>query len=266
MLTLFSLMGDDSEKRFAGPPKILQPASKGEILKKEKELLGFFLTGHPMDAYRHILQRLSCVPLCELENLDHNGVIRAAFIVETVQTRISQKTQKKFAILTISDGMETYEFPIWADLYEEKGGLLEENQLLYAVLQADRREETLRIGCRWLDDLTKVNEQVIEACDKAYDRAKLQSARFTPQPKTPPPMNVKETPQHKMSIKLDMRHARLSHILKIKELLQSHPGAHSVEMHFYAEGNCLATLHISSGITFSPTLQSALKGLPCYIE
>src|SRR3984957_468214 len=178
--TFFSLMGDESEKRFARPPKTLQLTSKSDVLKKEKELLGFFLTGHPMDAYRPILKRLSCIPLCELENLDHNSVVRAAFIVETVQTRISQKTQKKFAILNISDGMETYELPIWADLFEEKNSLLEENQLLYAVLQVDRREEMLRISCRWLADLTQVNEEVIAACDKAYDRAKLQSTRFTP--------------------------------------------------------------------------------------
>src|SRR5262249_37378120 len=154
--TFFSLIGADSAKTFTQPPQVVKPTSKGDILKKEKELLGFFLTGHPMDAYHNVLQRLSCTSLCEVENLEHNGVIRSAFIVETVQTRISQKNQKKFAILNISDGMETYELPIWADLYEEKSALLQENQLLYAVLQVDRREENLRLSCRWLEDLTKV--------------------------------------------------------------------------------------------------------------
>ena len=33
------------------------------MLRKEKELLGFFLTGHPMDEYKQVLQRLSCIPL-----------------------------------------------------------------------------------------------------------------------------------------------------------------------------------------------------------
>lgn len=44
-------------------------------------------------------------------------------------------TRGKTPKINISDGMETYELPIWPDLYEEKGGLLEENQLLYAVLR-----------------------------------------------------------------------------------------------------------------------------------
>lgn len=148
-----------------------------------------------MESYRPILQRLSCIPLCELENCDHGQVVRAAFIVESVQTRISQKNQRKFAILQISDGAESYEVPIWPDLYEEKGSLLEENQLLYAVLQVDKREEALRLSCRWFDDLTKVDEQMVTACDKAYDRAKFQSARFAHAARTATPSPESRKPK-----------------------------------------------------------------------
>jgi len=264
VLTLFALMGESAEKRFIHPPHIHKPVSKVDILKKEKELLGFFLTGHPMDAYKPILQRLSCVPLCELENLDHNGVIRAAFIVETIQIRISQKNQKKFAILNISDGMETYELPIWPDLYEEKGALLEENQLLYAVLQVDKREETLRLSCRWLEDLTKVNEQVVEACDKAYDRAKLQATRFNSQPKQTAVQEPVKIKNEKLNLQLDLHKTHLSHILKIKETLFAYPGATPVELQFYVGERCLGTLHISTGVSLTSNVQSALKTLPCF--
>jgi DNA polymerase-3 subunit alpha len=262
------LLGESSEKRFTKPPCVSHPISKGDMLKKEKELLGFFLTGHPMDAYRHILQRLSCVPLCELENLDHNGVIRAAFIVETVQTRISQKTQKKFAILNISDGMETYELPIWPDVYEEKSVLLIENQLLYAVLQVDKREDTLRISCRWLEDLTKVNEQVVEACDKAYDRAKLQATRFKLQPKQTfmNESKPKIERQLTLNIKFDISKTRLSHILKIKELLGTYPGTSPVQMQFFKEEQCVGTLHLASLIADTPTFRAALKNVPSIID
>ena len=68
-----------------------------------------------MDEYKHILQRLSCVPLSHIDQMDHDMVFRSAFIVESVQIRIASKSQKKFAILTISDGMERQELPIWAE-------------------------------------------------------------------------------------------------------------------------------------------------------
>ncbi len=268
VLTFFSLLGNTSENEFAQPPTVLQPMSKSVILKKEKELLGFFLTGHPMDAFRPILERLSCVPLCKLDELDHNAVIRAAFIVEQAHVKIASKTQKKFAIIHISDGMESYELPVWADLYEEKSALLEENQLLYAVLQIDKREESLRLSCKWLDDLTKVNEAMMESCDKAYDRAKMQAARAPSRPnfssgnaQTPSqPAAVKSVP---VCIKLDATQTHLSHVLKIKEILQSHPGKQSVRIEFHAEAAVLGVLHLdgSRNVTFSDELARKLHAL-----
>lgn len=260
VLTFFSLMGEEAHTRFKNPPEVKRPASTTDVLKKEKELLGFFLTGHPMDAYRHILKRLSCLPLCDVDELEHNQVIRSAFIVETVQIRISQRTQKKFAILQISDGMETYELPIWPELFEEKGTLLEENQLLYAVLQADRREESLRLSCRWLGDLTKVDESMVEECDKAFDRAKLQAARFANAPK-----KKKEPMEEKtktLTIKVDAAKVRLSHVLKMKEIFRSYPGEQKVEISFYADAKKLGELFLSQGVLTGSGLEKELKKIP----
>src|SRR5690606_23084739 len=92
--------------------------------------------------------------------------------------RVSSKTQKKFAILMVSDGMDRYEMPIWSDLFEQKSLLLKENQLLYAVIQVDKKGDSLRLSCKWIDDLTKANEAMVEECDRAFDKAKLQAARF----------------------------------------------------------------------------------------
>ena len=178
VMSLFSLIGETSEDQFASPPKIKIHTSKENILLKEKELLGFFLTGHPMDAYKAILGRLSCVPLRRVEDMDHDTVFRSGIIVESVAVRFSSKSQRKFAILMISDGIESFELPIWPDLYEEKHYLLRENQLLYAVLQLDRSEGNIRLSCRWLDDLTKATDAMIRECDSAFDKAKFKIARL----------------------------------------------------------------------------------------
>ena len=70
--------------------------------------------------------------------MNHDTVFRSAFIVESVQVKIASKSQRKFAILMVSDGIERQELPIWFDLYDEKSHLLHENQMLYAVLQVDK--------------------------------------------------------------------------------------------------------------------------------
>ncbi|MFN0064646.1 MAG: DNA polymerase III subunit alpha [Chlamydiales bacterium] len=267
VMTLFSLMGQERESRFEKPPTVTKPTPKGEILTREKELLGFFLTGHPMDSYRNVMERLSCMPLSDIDSFEHNSVIRAAFIVESVQVRISQKKQQKFAILRISDGMEGYELPIWSDLYAQKYALLEENQLLYAVLQIDRREENVRLSCRWLADLTKVDEAMIEECDHAFDRAKLQIARteFVSQKKRESP---KEEKMETLILQMDAQKARLSQVLELKKLLLEYAGDQPVDLVFYVQGSYYSKLlfNIPTKVQRSATLEKKLKQLGIMVD
>lgn len=267
VMSLFSLMGEKTSDRFAKPPVVKIKSSKIDILRREKVLLGFFLTGHPMDEYKDILKRLSCASMHSIPEMDHDAVFRAAFIVESVNVRISAKTQKKFAILMISDGMESFELPIWAELYEEKHHLLLENQLLYAVLQVDKREENLRISCRWLGDLTQVNEEMVQACDQALDRAKHQAARFSQmkaKAQSAPPKPVKEPKISKLILNLEANNTRLGHILQLKDLFQQYSGASPVEINFEVGGRPIAVLHVDAkfGVSIGPDLQKAIKALP----
>lgn len=276
-MSLFSLLGDTAEARFAKAPEAKIKRTKLEILLKEKELLGFFLTGHPMDAYREILQRLSCVSLKHIENLDHDAVFRAALIIESADVRVSSKTQRKFAILMVSDGMDRYELPIWSDLYEEKNFLLKENQLIYAVMQVDKKEDSPKLSCRWLDDLTHANEAMIEACDQAFDKAKLQAARFAKmktneaaKPKTSAPIPAKEVkktgetmPTH-LALKIDADQIRLSHILKLKALFTDCRGETPVHLEFQSSGQTVGTIQIESrwGIDLNSSFKEALAHIP----
>ncbi len=289
ILSLFSLMGDTSEARFAKMPEVKSRRAKLDVLLREKELMGFFLTGHPLDGFRDILGRLSCVPLNKVNDVNAEAVYRCAFIVETIQVRLSAKTQKKFAILVISDGIERYELPIWSDLYDEKSHLLKENQLLYAVLQVEKKEEGVRLSCKWLDDLSRADEGMVEACDQAFDKAKYQSVRFSQFKDKEKSGGAKEAgaaakkaPEGKkvitenkpvpnanvvkaVSIRVDADTLKLSHIMSMKELFERHRGPVPVEIDFVCEARSIATLMIDSkwGVESVPALHEALRQIGC---
>lgn len=277
ILSLFSLIGDSNEARFNQPPSVRNPTQPHDILRKEKELLGFFLTGHPMDQYKKILERLSCIPLRRLDQMQHDTVFRSAFIVESVQTRIALKSQRKFAILVISDGIERQELPIWSDLYEEKSHLLNENQLLYAVLQIDKKSDEVRLSCKWLDDLTKADEKMIEDCDRAFDKAKhytrVGQAKQNQAPRTPSDQKEKvnspkkETVLKTLSIKVDANVTRLSHIMKLKNVFLEHRGSTPIEIHFMNASHSIATLHLDSkvGVNISEQFKEKLMQMSCGI-
>lgn len=274
IMSLFSLLGESASTRFSAPPQIKIKTSKLNILLREKELLGFFLTGHPMDDYREILKRLSCVPLSHVENMDHDAVFRAALLIETAQVRMAAKTQKKFAILSVSDGVDRYELPIWSDLFEEKYLLLQENQLLYAVIQVDKKEDPPRLSCKWFDDLTKADERMITECDQAYDKAKMMAARFAKsfngknkkmdKQKDSKVNQVPNEIQKTFLMKVDLDKMRLSHVLMLKEIFKEHRGSTPLNVEFYRKDSPYATLHIDSkwGVALSTQFESKLQALP----
>jgi len=274
--SFFSLLGESNEENFKTPPVVKNSRSKQETLRKEKELLGFFLTGHPMDEYKGILQRLSCVPLRSIEELDHDAVFRSAFIVESVQIRVSNKSQRKFAILIVSDGIARYELPIWSDLYEQRCTLLRDNQLVYAVLQLDKSNaEDIKLSCRWLDDLTQANETMIEDCDKAYDKAKHMAARFAHKAATSPDKSTNDKkPKEEikkmksMLINVDASRMRLSQILQLKTFFAQHRGQNPIQIHFHNHLKHLATLHIDSkwGVFMSEELKQKVQQLDAVVS
>ncbi len=281
VLNLFSLI-EQPEKPFAYPPQISKKSSNLQLFQREKELLGFYLTGHPMDGYKKALGSLSCVPLTEIGTLPDGSVFRAAFVVETVQIKVSSKSQKKFAILMISDGMERFELPVWSEMFEEKGMLLKENQLLYGVLQLERKEGAIQLSCRYLDDLTTVDEARIKICDDVYDKLKVQARmsegkwksaakdKGSQKPKEKEakvekekiPVEEKEDVK-KVAICVDADKIRFSEILNFKDLFRSHPGKSTLEFHFHSQQRRVGSVFIDSqwGVKADKAFQDQLKAL-----
>ena len=282
-MSLFAAAGEDANAgRFSKPPQVTRKTTKQEALFKEKTLLGFFLGGHPLEDYKQVLKRLSCVSLAEIQEMPHDAICRAAFLVEGVQVRTSSKSQKKFAILTISDGVENYELPIWPELYEEKSQLLRDNAVLFGVLQVDKKEESLRLSCKWMADLSQVNEALAEECDQAYDKAKHQVQRFAAMRSKPgykekgkmeneassggPAKNSTNAPSipQKILVKINADILRISHIMTLKKIFSDHRGSIPVQIDFEGEGRIIASINIGIkwGIDFNANFEKALSELP----
>ncbi len=274
VMNLFSLIEEEQSSRFTTPPVVKEKIPRQKMLKREHELLGIYLNGHPLDDFRNQLQRLSCVPLKELEMFPAGSVCRIAFIIEGVVVKISQKSQRKFAILTIGDGLERFELPIWPDLYDEKGALIADNQLLYAVVQKEIQDGQMKLQCRWLDDLTKADEAMIQTCDNAFDMAKQQAkmselreksrAEKNARSAAPKEAEMKKKTVQTLKIQLDADLARLSHILALKQAFRAHPGESPIEISFVSAKGKMSSLFIdkSWGVDPRKELESKVSALP----
>ncbi len=270
-MSLFDQMGDENEKRFEAPPQVLEPRSKKDLLLKEKELLGFFLTGHPMDGYKELLNRLSCVALRKVEEMDHQSVFRSALLIETVVTRIAQKSQRKFAILTVSDGIVSYELPVWPDLYEQKGYLLNENQLLYAVLIVEKDTGDVKLSCRWFDDLTAASEEMIAECDEVFDKSKSYIARqnmIKEKGKGKKMETKKEEKKVELVLQVDLGKIQMTDVMKLKKQFRKNGGSSPVKIEFQSQGKVYSNLSIPErwGVELTDSFLKELKKEPALIS
>jgi DNA polymerase III subunit alpha len=259
VMHLFSLQ-EDPNIRFRSPPLVAVPTNPLQLLQREKELLGFYLTGHPMDSHREVIAQLECTPFKEFERLPTGTLVRAAFLIETIQIKISSKTQKKFAILLISDGLEQLELPVWSELYEEKNTLLRENQLLYGVLQIDQREGRLQLQARFLDDLTQVNEEKKKALfDLCQRLEKPQTKSVLSPPKKEAPL---------VRLRADADRLRLSHILALKRVFREYPGDSPIELEFVSQNKIIGTVRINPpwGIAYTPVCKEKLAAFAPMIQ
>jgi DNA polymerase III subunit alpha len=269
VINLFSLLEEEGPSLFSEAPSVKAPTSKQHLLKREKELLGFYLTGHPLEDFRKMMQKLSCVPLVQIVEQSNAVICRAAFIIESVDIKISNKTQKKFAILAISDGLDRFELPIWADLYEEKQHLIVENQLIYSVLQTEKQNDETKLSCKWLEDLAEVNDHLIQVCDQAYDRARMQlkmSEFREKKAKAIGPtkeVKVKEA-TGKLVLMVNAEEMRLSQVLELKRLFRTFAGSTPIEMLFRVQGASIGKLVIDSqwGVQLNKQLEERIRQLP----
>lgn len=232
------------------------------FLHKEKEMLGFYLTGHPLKFYEALQEQLGCHSFVELLKPEKASILRIACVVEKVKIKISSKGSKKFAILTISDGRHVCEVPVWHDIFERSKNFLQDNALLYLVVSCSG--DDLRTHCHWIQPLAQmVDPLLVTEGDEIFDQARENLNKEKPtQPKK---RIMKEEDSEEVLIHVNLSDIDLGMILQIKQTLQQSPGSQKVRLFFMQDGACHSTLVIPAnwGVSFNDELNQALQGIHC---
>jgi DNA polymerase-3 subunit alpha len=128
-LTVNSLFGD-ADMPDIKPPD-LPPCDKWtlhDLLEKEKEAIGIYLSGHPLDGFKFEMQHYNIVPINELDNY-RGRQVRVAGFVSNPYHGISKKGDK-YGRMVINDYSGNLELNFWKENYVQYGNYLEESQKL----------------------------------------------------------------------------------------------------------------------------------------
>ena len=101
--------------------------TSAERLIFEKELLGFYVTGHPMNVYAGITEALDTFAVDDLLKQGDRVEFRLAGIVSNIVKRLSKKDNRPWAAFTLATKNASVALNLFADGYAAYGAILAEN-------------------------------------------------------------------------------------------------------------------------------------------
>jgi DNA polymerase-3 subunit alpha len=148
-----------------------------EQLKKEKEVIGIYLSGHPLDPFKVEIDKLSSHPLVELKELKAlKGVeLKVAGVVASANHRMS-KAGKPFGSFIIEDFSGFIEIPLFGENYLNYKKYLEAGYYLYIKGRVDNRwgkEDDFEFKISSIEMLTDVREKYIKNISVEVDLERL---------------------------------------------------------------------------------------------
>ena len=102
------------------------------MLNKEKEVIGLYLSAHPLNRFDFILSKMCQLELGELDNLTLlNGKELSVAGVVTSVTPLTTQDGRRYARFVLEDYNTSHEFTLWSKDYERFGMLIELNNFLF---------------------------------------------------------------------------------------------------------------------------------------
>ncbi len=148
---------EHTEARRTTLPEV-PPWSEAERLAKEKEVLGFFISGHPLERFRSEAELFGSRTTATLHEWSEHPVSIAA-VITAVRRQISKKTGKEYARLVLEDFHGTAEAIVFPEAWAKLNQLVAPDSAMLLVggySQRDRGEDRAPFvveSARPLDDL-----------------------------------------------------------------------------------------------------------------
>jgi DNA polymerase-3 subunit alpha len=112
-----------------------------EKLSYEKELLGMYLTGHPLQPYEPLIRRFAAHTIADLPTLENRAMTRVGGLVSALQEGISKKSGKKYAMVTIEDLTGSVQMLLMNENYDRFRSLLNINVPVLVTAEVNTGED-----------------------------------------------------------------------------------------------------------------------------
>jgi DNA polymerase-3 subunit alpha len=194
------------------------------LLGYEREMLGLYVSDHPLLGVEHILKSVSDFTISQISEVSHDQIITICGLITQIQRKVS-KQGTPWAIVTVEDLEGAIDVLFFSNSYATHGVNLVEDRIVAIRGRVDKREEQARVS----------------ALDLSL-----------------PDLNI--VPTGPLVISMEMARCTPPVIDRVKEILRSHPGGREVHLRL-ADGSKNTVLKLDEGlkVTSSPSLSADLK-------
>jgi DNA polymerase-3 subunit alpha len=164
-LNMFTSLGDSVTGRqslFEFPN--VDEWDEQEKLKKEKEALGFYITGHPLDAFKGELNRLASCVIQDLSGLKDKSLVKVGGIIENITMKRTKKGDR-MAILTFEDQTGSTQVVVFPESFNNYSPLLKSDKPLLIQGTAEVDDNTSKIIAKEIASLESLREQSVKAIE-----------------------------------------------------------------------------------------------------
>lgn len=116
-----------------------------ELLAYEKELLGFYVTGHPLTPFAPILKKYALANTAQLAELKNRSMTRIGGMIAAVQNGVSKKSGKPYSMVTLEDLEGSVQVLCMNENYEKFRSLLELNKAVFVIGEVNTGDERPKI-------------------------------------------------------------------------------------------------------------------------
>ena len=200
-----------------------------DLLAHEKELLGFYVTGHPLTPYASLLAKYSLASTKSLAQMENRSLTRLGGMIASLQNGISKKSGKPYSLVTLEDLEGAVQVLCMNENYDKNRDLLVQGKAIFVIGEVNTG-----------DDRPKIFPQEIMALEDV-------PARFTRQ----------------VHLRLHSAHLTPEHIESARDLVTAHPGKCPLLLCFMQPGGQVIFLetHERFSVTPSRELQQAADQL-----
>jgi DNA polymerase-3 subunit alpha len=142
-----SLFGESSDEELkVDHPHLpeIEEWDKSQLLENEKELIGLYVSGHPLDEYKEIIRSFSTNKKLDPENFGQEEKITLGGLVKGVSVKTT-KAGRLMASVTLLTLYEEIDIPVFSQLYDKIKEILKAGEVLFFKTSVSQKDGELKI-------------------------------------------------------------------------------------------------------------------------